>query len=170
MENYKIGLNKVKCLIFDVDGVFTDGSVYLFKDETVRILNSRDRLAVQFAVEAGLKVFVITGGYSEAVRADLQKFGVTEVFIKVKDKLQVYESILQNHSLKDEECLYMGDDLPDYPVLKRVGVSTCPANAATDIKEIVDYVSKYDGGKFAVRDVIEQTLRVQGKWDRELAR
>lgn len=170
MENYKIGLNKVKCLIFDVDGVFTDGSVYLFKDETVRILNSRDRLAVQFAAEAGLKVFVITGGYSEAVRADLQKFGVTEVFIKVKDKLQVYESILQKHSLKDGDCLYMGDDLPDYPVLKRVGVSTCPANAATDIKEIVDYVSKYDGGKFAVRDVIEQTLRVQGKWDVDLAR
>ncbi len=166
MENYKIGLNKVKCLIFDVDGVFTDGSVYLFKDETVRILNSRDRLAVQFAVEAGLKVFVITGGYSPAVKNDLEKFGVTEVFLKVNNKMEVYESILESNKLNDEDCLYMGDDLPDLEVLKRVGVSTCPANAASDIKEVVDYVSKYEGGKFAVRDVIEQTLRVQGKWNK----
>lgn len=164
MENYKVSLNKVKCLIFDVDGVFTDGSVYLFKDETVRILNSRDRLAVQFAVEAGLKVFVITGGHSPAVKNDLEKFGVTNVYLKVNDKLEVYESIIKENNLKDEDCLYMGDDLPDMDVLKRAGVSTCPANAASDIKEIVDYVSKYEGGKFAVRDVIEQTLRVQEKW------
>ncbi|MEZ4938431.1 MAG: HAD hydrolase family protein [Crocinitomicaceae bacterium] len=164
MENYKIGLNRIKCLIFDVDGVFTDGSVYLFKDETVRILNSRDRLAVQFAVEAGLKVFVITGGYSDAVKLDLEKFGVTNVYLRVQDKLKIYEQILSENNFMDEECLFMGDDLPDLEVLKRAGVSACPANAASDIKEIVDYVSKYEGGKFAVRDIIEQTLRVQGRW------
>lgn len=164
MESYKVGLNNITTLIFDVDGVFTDGSVYLFKDETVRILNSRDRLAVEFATKAGLKVFVITGGNSPAVANDLKKFGATEIFLNVRDKLETYNQILSDHNLKDEEVLYMGDDLPDLEVLKRAGVSTCPANAATDIKEIVDYVSKYDGGKYAVRDVIEQTLRVQGKW------
>jgi 3-deoxy-D-manno-octulosonate 8-phosphate phosphatase (KDO 8-P phosphatase) len=164
MESYKIGLNKIKCLVFDVDGVFTDGSVYLLKDETVRVLNSRDRLAVQYASQAGLKVFVISGGNTIAVKIDLEKFGATEVCLGVKDKLKKYEELLSEYDLKDEEVLYMGDDLPDLPVLKRVGVSSCPANAASDIKSIVDYVSKYDGGKFAVRDVIEQTLRVQKKW------
>lgn len=165
MESYKVGLNKITTFIFDVDGVLTDGNVYLLLNETVRKINSRDRLAIKFAVQAGFKVFVITGGNSLAVKKDLENFGTTNVYLGVEDKLSVYKTLINEYQIPEEEILYMGDDLPDLPVLKRVGLSTCPANAASDIKQMVDYVSKYDGGQFAVRDVIEQTLRVQGKWE-----
>lgn len=165
MESYKVGLNKIKAFIFDVDGVFTDGSVYLFENEKVRVLNSRDRLAVKYASDAGLKVFVISGGNSSPIKEDLESFGAAKVFLGVQDKLSVYKTILNDYSLDDESILYMGDDLPDLPVLEKVGVSTCPSNACADVQVMVDYVSKFPGGKFAVRDVIEQTLRVQGKWN-----
>ena len=165
MENYKIGLNKIKAVMFDIDGVFTDGNAYLLEREVVKVLNSRDRLAVRFANEAGLKVFVISGGYSIPVKKDLDKFGATEVHINVKDKFAVYQTILDDHGLEDEEVMYMGDDLPDLPILRIVGVSACPSDAASDVKNMVNYVSKYGGGKFAVRDIVEQVLRVQGKWE-----
>ena len=163
MESYKVGLNKVSTLIFDVDGVFTDGSVYLMENETVRVLNSRDRLAVKYATDAGLRVFVISGGNTQAVKRDLEHFGA-KVYLGVQDKALIYDQIKSEYNLNDEEILFMGDDLPDLPIIKQAGVSTCPANAANDIKEMVHYVSKFDGGKFAVRDVVEQTMRVRGIW------
>ena len=107
---------------------------------------------------------IITGGSSEEVKKRLLGLGATEVCLKSSNKLEVYESLKLKYNFTDEEALYMGDDIPDYPVLKKVGVSTCPQDAAVEIKEIVDYHSPYNGGQQCVRDVIEQTLRLQGKW------
>jgi 3-deoxy-D-manno-octulosonate 8-phosphate phosphatase (KDO 8-P phosphatase) len=162
--NYKIKMRQVTTFIFDVDGVLTNGEVILYKDDFVRVLNSRDGYAMQHASKEGYRILIITGGSSEEVKKRLIGLGATEVCLKSSNKLEVYESLKLKYNFANEEALYMGDDIPDYPVLKVVGVSTCPQDAAVEIKEIVDYHSPYNGGQHCVRDVIEQTLRLQGKW------
>jgi len=164
MQNYKIKLNKISTFIFDVDGVFTDGKVYLINDDVIRALNSKDGYAVQYATKLGYKIFIITGGNSQQVKDRFLNLGVNEVHLAVKRKLECYENILLRFHLLPEEVLYMGDDIPDIPVLKKVGVSTCPQDACSDVKILVDYQSHRNGGFGCVRDVVEQTLRVQGKW------
>jgi 3-deoxy-D-manno-octulosonate 8-phosphate phosphatase (KDO 8-P phosphatase) len=164
MKSYKEKLPKIKAFMFDVDGVLTDGKVYLMEDDFVRALHSKDGYALQYAIKMDYKIFIITGGSSSEVQKRLLNLGVTEVHLSCHRKLTQYEDILRRHQLTDEEVLYMGDDIPDIPVLKKVGVSTCPQDAAIDVKDVVDYHSPFDGGKACVRDVIEQTLRVQGKW------
>ena len=164
MISYKEKLAKVTTFIFDVDGVLTDGAVILIKDEVVRTLNSRDGYALQYAAKKGYNIFIITGGNSESVKDRLENLGAKEVVLRAKNKLEHYNRLKTDHGLKDEEVLYMGDDIPDYEVLQQVGVSTCPQDAAVEIKSVCDYQSPYGGGKHCVRDVIEQTLRAQGKW------
>ena len=162
--NYKIKLRKVSTFIFDVDGVLTNGDVILFQDEIVRVLNSRDGYAIQHASKEGYQIFVITGGSSKIVAERLLELGVKEVRLRSSNKLDVYRALQHKYSFSDQEVLYMGDDLPDYPVMKVVGVATCPHDAAVEIKQIADYHSPFNGGRHCVRDVIEQTLRVQEKW------
>lgn len=162
--SYKEKLAQITTFIFDVDGVLTDGNVFLLKNEIVRVLNSRDGYALQHARKQGYSIFVITGGSSEEVAKRLLDLGVTEVKLKSSNKIKVYEELQKKYGFSDTEVLYMGDDIPDYKVLQRVGLSTCPQNAAVEVKQICDYQSPYDGGKYCVRDVIEQTLRVQKKW------
>lgn len=169
MISYKEKLKEITTFIFDVDGVFTDGKVYLLKSDNFRALNSKDGYAVQYASKMGYKIFIITGGHSEEVYDRLLGLGTTEVHLRTHNKLACYNDISERHKLSDKEILYMGDDIPDLPVLQRVGVSTCPQDAVIDIKSIVDYQSPYNGGQTCVRDVIEQTLRVQGKWLSDLA-
>ncbi len=150
--------------MFDVDGVLTDGSVHLLKGEIVRTLNSRDGYALQYASKMGYNIFIVTGGSSEEVKLRLLDLGATEVRLKSKDKMVVFEELKSHYQFTEEQVLYMGDDLPDFPVIKRVGVGTCPNDAAVELLEVADYVSPKKGGQHCVRDVIEQTLRVQGKW------
>jgi 3-deoxy-D-manno-octulosonate 8-phosphate phosphatase (KDO 8-P phosphatase) len=164
MISYKEKLPNITTFIFDVDGVLTNGDVLLIGGEIVRILNSRDGYALQHANKKGYRILIITGGSSEEVKTRLLDLGATEVHLKSKNKLSVYKVLQKKYGFSDEEVLYMGDDIPDYPVLETVGVSTCPQDAAVEIKEICDYQSPYNGGRHCVRDVIEQTLRVQGKW------
>jgi 3-deoxy-D-manno-octulosonate 8-phosphate phosphatase (KDO 8-P phosphatase) len=162
--NYKQKLANVNTFIFDVDGVLTDGQVYLFQNEVVRSLSSRDGYAIQYAAKLGYKIYVITGGNSVTVKDRLLSLGVEEVFLQSKNKKEIYKELKVRKDLVDENVLYMGDDIPDYEVMKAVGVSACPQDAAVEIKEIADYQSPYSGGHHCVRDLIEQTLRVQGKW------
>lgn len=164
MTSYKEKLNPVTTFIFDVDGVLTDGSVMLYKDEVVRALNSRDGYALQFAAKMGYRILIITGGNSPAVEKRLLNLGVTEVCMQASNKLEVYESLKAKYNFENEQALYMGDDIPDYNVMQSVGISTCPQDAAIEIKAMCDYQSPFAGGRHCVRDVIEQTLRVQGKW------
>ena len=169
MTSYKEKLNPVTTFIFDVDGVLTDGSVIMYKDEVVRTLNSRDGYALQFASKMGYRIFIITGGNSEAIEKRLETLGVTEVCMRAHNKVDVYDTLKEKYGFEDEEVLYMGDDIPDYQVLQIVGVSTCPQDAAVELKTICDYQSPYNGGRHCVRDLIEQTMRVQGKWFSEKA-
>jgi 3-deoxy-D-manno-octulosonate 8-phosphate phosphatase (KDO 8-P phosphatase) len=164
MNNYKIKLSKITTFMFDVDGVLTNGEILLFENDIVRILNSRDGYAIQYAVKMGFKVMIITGGNSQVVKDRLESLGVHEIHLSSFNKLNVYENIKERHELTDEEILYMGDDIPDYQVMNKAGVAACPQDAAIEIKRIAHYQSPFNGGRFCVRDVIEQTLRVQNKW------
>ena len=164
MISYKERLKKVTTFMFDVDGVLTDSSIILYNGEFLRKLNSKDGYALQYASKLGYKIIIVTGGNSEDVKSALLGLGVNEVHLSSFNKLNVYNELKQKYNLSDEEVLYMGDDIPDYQVMNIVGVATCPQDAAIEIKGISHYQSPFNGGQTCVRDVIEQTLRVQHKW------
>jgi 3-deoxy-D-manno-octulosonate 8-phosphate phosphatase (KDO 8-P phosphatase) len=143
----------------------TDGSVWTFGDgETVRCGNIKDGFAIQYAVKKGYIIAVISGATSKSIDNRMKMLGVTQVYTGCGDKIKTYEQFLQHNNLTDNQVLYMGDDIPDYPLLRRAGVATCPADAAVEVKEIADYISIHPGGRGCVRDVIEQVLRLHGQW------
>ncbi|MBP3763099.1 MAG: HAD hydrolase family protein [Bacteroidales bacterium] len=165
MINYKEKLAAVKAFVFDFDGVMTNGDVWTLGDgQTVRCGNIKDGFAIQYAVKKGYTVAVISGATSASIDHRMHALGVTQCFTGCGDKVLTYNRFLQENGLADGQVLYMGDDLPDYPLLRRVGVSACPADAATEVKEVCDYISHHPGGRGCVRDVIEQTLRLHGQW------
>jgi len=163
-KSYKELLRDINTFVFDVDGVLADNNVILFPGEVLRTMNSRDGYALQFAIKKQYNVCIITGGNSKEVKNRLERFGITDVFLSVSNKLPVFEEYLKNKNISKNQVLYMGDDIPDYQCLEKAGVATCPSNAAEEIKTISDYVSPVVGGRGCARDVIEQTLKVQGKW------
>lgn len=165
-ENFKSRLKHITTLLFDIDGVMTDGKVYFLPDGTpTRSLNNKDSYAIHLAAKKGYRLVVISGGSSEIIKEALQRLGIEYVFLKQHDKLSCYKDFIAEHALEDKNILYMGDDLPDYEVMQRVGVACCPNDAATEIKEISIYISDKKGGEGCVRDVIEQVLRVRGDWE-----
>ena len=166
MENFKEKLKRITTFIFDVDGVLTDGKVYLFPDnEPIRSLQTKDGFAIQLACKKKYKIAIISGGRSHPVKQALERLGVQNIFLSQSDKLSCYKEFIYENNLKEEEILYMGDDLPDWEVMKRVGLATCPNDAATEIKEICLYISPKKGGEGCVRDIVEQVMRVRGDWE-----
>ena len=165
-DNFKDVLHQIKAIVLDVDGVLTDGSLLLVPGEVpVRKMNVKDGYAMQLAIKKGLKVGVITGGKSESVKERLNKLGIFDVYLGADTKLECFEDFMLTHELQAQNVLYMGDDLPDLEVMKKVGAPTCPKDAAPEIKQIATYQSPKKGGHGCVRDVIEQTLRAQKKWE-----
>lgn len=165
MSNYKLLLKKIKGFAFDVDGVFTDGQVYLFPgNEFVRAVNIKDGYAIQHCIKMGFPIAIITGGSSVEVRKRFEYLGVKDIYMRSASKISDYEDFKMKYKFDDSEILYMGDDLPDYEIMKRAGVSTCPADAAHEIKTIAKYISDKGGGQGCARDVIEQVLRIHDKW------
>ena len=163
MINYN--LQKIKALAFDVDGVLSLQTVIMQPDGMPqRTVNIRDGYALQLAVKSGLKVAIITGATVDAVRKRYQVLGIQDVYIGCSRKIDIYQQFLDKYNLKDEEVMYMGDDIPDYEILQRCGLPCCPADAAQEIKQISTYVSPFCGGYGCARDVIEQILAAQGKW------
>ncbi len=166
MLNFKERLPKIKTFLFDVDGVLTNDSVQIMPDgELIRNMNSKDRYAMQLAVKKGYRIAIITGGNSNAVKNTLNILGIKDVFLSQNNKLNCYEDYILEHDLKEDEIVYMGDDLPDYDVMKRVGIAACPNNSAHEIKEISIYISNRNGGEACVRDIIEQVMRSQDTWE-----
>ncbi len=165
MENFKQKLRTISCFIFDVDGVLTDGSLILLPGgEQVRTMNIRDGYAMQLAIKKGYRIAIISGGISEAVKSRLSGLGISEVYMGIEDKVSKLKEIITKYNLIGENILYMGDDVPDKAAMKLCGIASCPADAAPEIKEIAIFISDKKGGEGCVRDVIEQTLRLQGKW------
>ncbi|MBE0640149.1 MAG: HAD hydrolase-like protein [Bacteroidales bacterium] len=165
VKNYKELLKHITTLIFDYDGVFTDGKVILTETgEQLRTANVKDGYALQLAVKKGFRLAVISGGTSEAIRHRMNGLRIMDVFIKVEHKIQVYHDYLKKHQLKPEEVLFMGDDIPDLQIMREAGVVICPADAAEEVKALSHYISHLKGGEGCVRDIVEQVLKVQGKW------
>ncbi len=166
MQNLKEKLNHITTFLFDVDGVLTNGMVTVMPSgEMVRNLNSKDGYAIQLAIKKGYRIAIITGGNSQAIKKALNDLGIQDVFLSQHNKMSCYENYITEHQLNPNEILYMGDDLPDYDVMKNVSIATCPKNAAHEIKSISIYVSDKKGGEGCARDVIEQVMRCQGKWE-----
>ncbi|NUY79783.1 HAD-IIIA family hydrolase [Flavobacterium sp. MAH-1] len=158
-------MNGITTFIFDVDGVLTDSSVHITTSgEMLRIMNIRDGYAMKAAVDSGYHVCVISGGTNEGVRVRLRNLGITDIHLGAHDKVETFKEYIELYNISPEQVLYMGDDIPDYYVMQKVGLPTCPVDAAPEIKSVSKYVSHRNGGRGAVRDVVEQVMRVQGKW------
>jgi 3-deoxy-D-manno-octulosonate 8-phosphate phosphatase (KDO 8-P phosphatase) len=158
----------INTIVLDVDGVLTDGTLLIMPGGLmVRRMNIKDGYALQLAVKKGYHIAVISGGDSPEVKDRLQKLGITDVYMKVQDKLAVLKEYLMLHALDAATTAYMGDDMPDYEVMKEVGLPACPADAAVEIKSLSAYVSPLVGGAGCVRDVIEKIMRVRGDWSED---
>lgn len=163
MINYD--LTKIKAIVFDVDGVLSAETITLdTSGEPLRTVNIKDGYAIQLAMKMGLRIVILTGGNTYAVKVRYEHLGVEDIYMQCAVKINTYNDFIDKYGLKDEEVIYMGDDIPDYEVMKRCGCPCCPADACPDIKDISVYVSDRIGGHGCGRDVIEQVLRVQGKW------
>lgn len=167
-KSYKEYLKHITTFVFDVDGVLTDGTIQINSEgEMFRTMHTKDGYALKTALQQGFNVCIISGGTNEGVRQRLRGLGVTDIYLGSHVKTEQLDEYFDIYNIKAENVLYMGDDIPDYPVMKLVGLPCCPQDAVKEIKEIATYVSHKKGGKGCVRDVIEQVLKVQGKWMRE---
>lgn len=157
---------QITTFVFDVDGVLTDGTLFVFDDgQFVRRMNIKDGFALQLAVKKGYRVVIISGGASDAVTQRLNRLGINDVFMQVTDKKGKLTEYVKQHNLKWNEVMFMGDDIPDYEVMKEVGLSCAPADAATEIKQIANYISLLPGGQGCAREVIEKVLKLNNNWE-----
>lgn len=163
MINYD--LNKIKTVVFDVDGVLSRQTITLSSTgEPLRTVNIKDGYAIQLAQKMGIRVAILTGGNTEAIRLRYKNLGVDDIFMGAAVKITTYRGYLEKYGLSEEEVVYVGDDIPDYEVMRHCGCPCCPADACPDIKGISIYVSSAQGGDGVGRDILEQVLRAQGKW------
>jgi len=163
MINYD--LRQIKAIIFDVDGVLSSETITLSAEgEPLRTVNIKDGYAIQLAMKLGLRIVILTGGRTESVRRRYEGLGVEDIYMGCAVKFETYEAFLAKYGLTDVEVMYMGDDIPDLEIMRRVGCPVCPKDACPEIREVSLYVSHCLGGHGCGRDVIEQTLRSQGKW------
>ena len=164
-KNYKELLKEITTFILDVDGVLTNGKILVTsKGKMLREMNTKDGFIIKYALGKGFKIFIISGGTNKGVKERLKDLGIEEIFLGEHTKKDTYDKLIKKYNLKKNEIVYMGDDIPDIPVMKKIGVPCCPNDAVQDVKQISIYISKKNGGQGCVRDIIEQTLRVQNKW------
>ena len=168
---YKAKLHEIKAFVFDYDGVISDGNIWSANDTIiVRSGNVKDGYAMQYALRKGYLIAILSGGSGDSIRSRMKMLGVEDVYLGSHRKKEIFEDFLKDKQLLPEQVLYVGDDIPDYDVMRLAGVSACPADAAEEIKAVADYISHKNGGCGCVRDVIEQVLRLQGQWFHEDAK
>jgi 3-deoxy-D-manno-octulosonate 8-phosphate phosphatase (KDO 8-P phosphatase) len=168
MKNYKEQLKHITTFIFDYDGVLTDGTVIMMPNgDGLRVSSVKDGYAIQLAIKKGFRVAVISGAQSESMMQRLKALQVKDIFLGVDNKVEVFRNYINKHNIPPSQVLYMGDDIPDYEIMKLAGVPVCPSDAAEEIRNAAVYISHYAGGKGCARDVIEQVLKVQAKWQND---
>lgn len=163
--SYKEIMNNIDTFIFDVDGVLTNGMITITTDgQLIRNMNIKDGYALKAAVNAGYNVCIISGGSNEGVRKRLEGLGLTDIYLGAHQKMLQYQEYCELKNIDASTILYMGDDIPDLPVMQEVALACAPQDAVHEIKDVAEYISQISGGNGCVRDVIEQVMRVQGKW------
>ncbi|MFZ1798550.1 MAG: HAD hydrolase family protein [Chitinophagaceae bacterium] len=155
----------VTTFVFDIDCVLTDGKLYLMPGGTMaRVMNIKDGYALQLAIKMNYRILIISGGYSPEAEQRLKKLGIKEIYMQVENKESLLDTFMKKNKLQQKEILCMGDDIPDYAILKNAGIACCPADAVKEIKSISHYISKIKGGEGCVRDVIEKVLQLNNSW------
>ena len=169
MGNFKEDVARVEAFVFDVDGVMTDGGIIPTPEgDFIRRYNAKDGYAIAYALREGFKVCVISGGRGKMLENRLTMLGVTKMYLNCMNKVEALEEFLAENDLDRQSVIYMGDDIPDLESMMRVGIPVCPADAAMEVVEASRYVSEYNGGHGAVRDIVEQVLRAKGCWAKNL--
>lgn len=164
-KSYKEYLNNITTFVFDVDGVLTNGCVQVTTEgDLIRTMSVKDGYALKQAVKAGYTVCIISGGKNEGVRTRLRELGITDIYLGIDDKVEQLDEFFDIYDIKAENVLYMGDDIPDMYPMKLIALPTCPQDAVPEVKEVSKYISHKNGGDGCARDVIEQVMKVQGKW------
>jgi len=165
MNNILSLFKPIKHFIFDIDGVLTDGTLLISADGTMlRSMNIKDGYAIQLATKKGFSVSIISGATGEAIQKRFLGLGVANVHLGIENKIQKFEEIIEERNLELSHILYMGDDMPDLEIMKRVALPCCPSDACPEIKGVSTYISPLPGGKGCVRDVIEKVLKLNGAW------
>ncbi len=158
-------LKKIKAIFFDVDGVLSQSTISLDIDgQPRRSVNIKDGYALQLAVKRGLIIAIITGAKVEEIAIRYQNLGIKEIYLGCKIKVEIFNNLMAKYQLNPEEVIYMGDDIPDYEIMKSVGFPCCPEDAVPEIKEISKFISKHKGGCGCAREIIEQVLKSQNLW------
>lgn len=169
MGNFKEDIARVEAIVLDVDGVMTDGGIIPTPDgDFIRRYNAKDGYAIASAIREGLKVCIISGGRGRMLENRLQMLGVTRYYLNCMDKVATIREFLADYNIDLENVIYMGDDIPDLECMRLVGVPVCPSDAAMEVVEASRYISEYNGGHGAVRDIIEQVMRAKGLWAKNL--
>ncbi len=165
MGNFKEDIARVEAFVFDVDGVMTDGTLSPTPDgDFVRRYYAKDGYAMAYAIREGYKICIISGGRGDMLRRRMELLGVERMYLNCMDKIAAINEFMSDYKLNPENVIYMGDDIPDLECMRLVGIPVCPADACMEVIEASRYVSEFDGGRGAVRDIIEQVLRAQGNW------
>lgn len=164
-KNFKEIIAEVEALVFDVDGVLTDGGIIPLADgDFIRKYYAKDGYAIAYAVKHGYKICIISGGFGRMLESRMQRLGIEYTYLGCMDKIAAIHDFAGRTGVDLSKTIYMGDDIPDLECMREVGIPVAPADACPEVLETAMYVSEYDGGRGAVRDIVEQVLRVQGKW------
>ena len=151
--------------MLDVDGVLTNGQLLITEaGELLRSMNVKDGYAMKVALTKGYRIIIITGGRSKGVVDRLKALGIEQVYSGIWDKLTKYKEVIDLFDLDESEILYVGDDIADYPVMRRVGMPCTPADGCQENKSVSFYITKKNGGQGCVREVIEMVLKLNGDW------
>lgn len=169
--NFKQKITTIKAFVFDIDGVLSSSMISVNTDGSLqRTINSKDSYAIQYAIKKGYKIAIITGGKAEHLLKCYSGLGIEDIYVNSGVKKYAFNDFINKYQINNSEVLYMGDDIPDYEVMKQSGIAACPSDASNEIKSISLYVSDKKGGHGCVRDVIEQVLKSQNQWfDAEIA-
>ena len=169
MGNFKEDIARVEAIVLDVDGVMTDGGIIPTPDgDFIRRYNAKDGYAIASAIREGLRICIISGGRGRMLENRLQMLGVTRYYLNCMDKVTAIREFATDHNIDLENVIYMGDDIPDLECMRLVGVPVCPSDAAMEVVEASRYISEFNGGHGAVRDIIEQVMRAKGVWAKNL--
>ena len=164
-KNFKELLADVEAIVFDVDGVMTDGGIIPLADgDFIRKYNAKDGYALAYAVTHGMNIGVISGGFGKILESRMNRLHIEHKYLGCMDKIAAIDDFVAKTGVKRENIIYMGDDIPDLEVLRYVGIPVAPADACSEVLQTAIYISEHKGGAGAVRDIIEQVMRVKGTW------